>query len=90
MILKLEEKKEQNFSMFKTLKAHVLPLTNCCFNKNGDKYQFRYLDLSLGATIGHVRYGILKQATSSINLKGTRMQYTLWRSTYLMGRLSET
>ena len=24
--------------MFKTLKAHVLPLTNCGFNKNGDKF----------------------------------------------------
>lgn len=24
--------------MYKTLKAHVLPLTNCAFNKNGDKF----------------------------------------------------
>jgi dynein assembly factor with WDR repeat domains 1 len=22
----------------KKLKGHVLPLTNCCFNKNGDKF----------------------------------------------------
>ena len=35
--MKLEEKKDQNFKPFKTLKAHVLPLTNCSFNKNGDK-----------------------------------------------------
>ena len=24
--------------MVKKLKGHVLPLTNCCFNKNGDKF----------------------------------------------------
>ena len=24
--------------LFKTLKTHLLPLTNCAFNKNGDKY----------------------------------------------------
>lgn len=36
--MKLEEKKEQDFKLFKTLKAHVLPLTNCAFNKNGDKF----------------------------------------------------
>lgn len=38
LILKIEEKKEQDFKLFKTLKAHVLPLTNCSFNKNGDKF----------------------------------------------------
>jgi dynein assembly factor with WDR repeat domains 1 len=35
---KLSENREQKFSLFKVLKAHVLPLTNCCFNKNGDKF----------------------------------------------------
>lgn len=24
--------------LVKKLKGHVLPLTNCCFNKNGDKF----------------------------------------------------
>lgn len=38
LILKIEEKKVQEFKLFKTLKAHVLPLTNCAFNKNGDKF----------------------------------------------------
>ena len=34
----MESKKNQNFSLYKTLKAHILPLTNCAFNKNGDKF----------------------------------------------------
>ena len=32
------EKKSQKFGHFKTLKCHDLPLTNCSFNKNGDKF----------------------------------------------------
>jgi hypothetical protein len=37
----------------------MLPLTNCAFNKNGDKY-FRslFLDLSQEVMIVHVKYGI--------------------------------
>lgn len=38
LIEKIESKKSQRFELFKTLKAHILPLTNCAFNKNGDKY----------------------------------------------------
>lgn len=38
LIEKLEANQEQNFACFKTLKAHILPLTNCAFNKNGDKF----------------------------------------------------
>jgi len=38
LIDKLESKKNQHFKLYKTLKAHVLPLTNCAFNKNGDKF----------------------------------------------------
>jgi len=38
LIKKISEKQTQNFELFKTLKGHVLPLTNCSFNKNGDKY----------------------------------------------------
>jgi len=42
LILKLMEKlqtnKNQRFELFKTLKAHILPLTNCAFNKSGDKF----------------------------------------------------
>ena len=38
LIDKVESNKVQNFDMFKTLKAHVLPLTNCAFNKGGDKF----------------------------------------------------
>lgn len=29
---------DQSFGLFKTLKAHQLPLTNCAFNKNGSKF----------------------------------------------------
>ena len=38
LIEKIESKKNQNFKLFKTLKTHLLPLTNCAFNKNGNKY----------------------------------------------------
>lgn len=38
LIEKIESKKSQRFELFKTLKAHILPLTNCAFNKNGDKF----------------------------------------------------
>ena len=32
------EKKNQEFVHFRTLSCHELPLTNCAFNKSGDKY----------------------------------------------------
>ncbi len=38
LIKKLESKKAQDFTLFKTLRAHVMPLTNCAFNKSGDKF----------------------------------------------------
>lgn len=38
LLQKLNTKQEQNFKLFKVLKAHVLPLTNCAFNKAGDKF----------------------------------------------------
>jgi dynein assembly factor with WDR repeat domains 1 len=38
LIKKLESKKSQDFGLFKTLRAHVMPLTNCAFNKSGDKF----------------------------------------------------
>ena len=28
----------QNFYLFKILRAHILPLTNCAFNKSGDRF----------------------------------------------------
>lgn len=28
----------RDYSLFKVLRAHVLPLTNCAFNKQGDKF----------------------------------------------------
>lgn len=38
LIEKLNSNQEQHFECFKVLKAHLLPLTNCAFNKNGDKF----------------------------------------------------
>jgi len=43
LITKLLERKKadrvaDDFYLFQTLHAHVLPLTNCAFNKNGDKF----------------------------------------------------
>ena len=37
--------KDQKFSYFKELKAHLLPLTNCAFNKSGDKLVANYYDM---------------------------------------------
>ena len=42
LIYKLLEKQQQppggSFSLFKVLRAHILPLTNCAFNKSGDRF----------------------------------------------------
>jgi dynein assembly factor with WDR repeat domains 1 len=38
LIDKLEENAEQSFYLFKILRAHILPLTNCAFNKSGDRF----------------------------------------------------
>lgn len=38
LIKKQLENEDQRFSCFKTLRAHLLPLTNCAFNKAGDKF----------------------------------------------------
>ena len=38
LIEKLKLNAEDNaFYLYKTLKAHMLPLTNCAFNKSGDR-----------------------------------------------------
>lgn len=38
LIEKQMENQEQKFLLFKVLRAHLLPLTNCAFNKSGDKF----------------------------------------------------
>jgi dynein assembly factor with WDR repeat domains 1 len=38
LVGKLEEHGSADFTLSKILRAHVLPLTNCAFNKNGDKF----------------------------------------------------
>jgi dynein assembly factor with WDR repeat domains 1 len=38
LIEKQQENQEQKFALFKVLRAHLLPLTNCAFNKSGDKF----------------------------------------------------
>ena len=38
LIEKLEANETQDFYLFKILRAHILPLTNCAFNKSGDKF----------------------------------------------------
>ncbi len=88
LILKLEEKKNQNFQLFKTLKAHVLPLTNCSFNKNGDKYPRSDPDSSPAAMIGPARSGIQKPAIYSTNWRDTKTQSTLSPSTCPSGTIS--
>ncbi|KAL7678697.1 putative WD40/YVTN repeat-like-containing domain superfamily, coatomer beta' subunit (COPB2) [Plasmopara halstedii] len=38
LIEKLEVNDSNDFYLFKILRAHILPLTNCAFNKSGDKF----------------------------------------------------
>lgn len=38
LIEKLESNEDTSFYLFKILRAHILPLTNCAFNKSGDKF----------------------------------------------------
>ena len=35
---KLDSNESNDFFLFKILRAHILPLTNCAFNKSGDKF----------------------------------------------------
>lgn len=87
LIEKIESKKDQNFTLSKTLKAHVQPLTNCAFNKNGDRLFPASSDSNLSTfpltalpltgssrvrTIERARSGTLRQEISCILLKATR------------------
>merc|ERR1711988_1838729 len=38
LIEKLETNESNDFFLFKILRAHILPLTNCAFNKSGSKF----------------------------------------------------
>ena len=38
LIEKQLENQMQKFTLFKVLRAHLLPLTNCAFNKAGDRF----------------------------------------------------
>lgn len=38
LIDKLDDKDDQRFSLHKILRAHILPLTNCAFNKSGNRF----------------------------------------------------
>ena len=38
MIQVTSQKQNNKFNLIKTLHCHELPLTNCAFNKNGDKF----------------------------------------------------
>ena len=38
LIEKQLENQEQRFGLFKVLRAHLLPLTNCAFNKSGSRF----------------------------------------------------
>ena len=38
LIERTECRDDQRFALFKCLPAHILPLTNCAFNKSGDKF----------------------------------------------------
>ena len=37
LVERLETVEESEFEVFRVLQAHILPLTNCAFNKSGDR-----------------------------------------------------
>jgi dynein assembly factor with WDR repeat domains 1 len=38
LVDKTETREDQRYALFKASAAHILPLTNCAFNKSGDKF----------------------------------------------------
>jgi len=38
MFVHVSREQISDFYLFKILRAHILPLTNCAFNKSGDKF----------------------------------------------------
>ncbi len=44
LIEKLKMDDTNEFYLFKILRAHILPLTNCAFNKSGDQFITRSYD----------------------------------------------
>lgn len=38
LVEKIEQNESSDFYLSKILRAHILPLTNCAFNKSGDKF----------------------------------------------------
>ena len=38
LVTKLECRHNSDYYLFKILRAHILPLTNCAFNKQGDRF----------------------------------------------------
>ena len=38
MFVHVSRGQSSDFYLFKILRAHILPLTNCAFNKSGDKF----------------------------------------------------
>ena len=64
----------------------MLPLTNCAFNKNGDKYLLNIsLDSSQVAMIELVKYGTLLQEKKQYLWKDIRMQYIVQHLTIPLG-----
>ena len=55
LIDKLEENADQSFYLFKILRAHILPLTNCAFNKSGDRFITGSYDRTVSAPPAHSR-----------------------------------
>ena len=54
LIEKLESNESSDFFLFKILRAHILPLTNCAFNKSGDKFiTGRLVHRPLNTPFGH-------------------------------------
>ena len=92
ILLELKEKamsiEHSRFRPFRTLEAHVLPLTNCAFNKSGDRYVVfiitHYLASLQVAMIGHVGYGIQTQEESYYLFKGIKTLFMQSLSTILL------
>ena len=58
LIEKQESQENQSFYLFKILRAHILPLTNCAFNKSGDRFITGSYDRTCKVIVGGAGVGV--------------------------------
>lgn len=65
----------------------MLPLTNCSFNKNGDRYVKIYIDLLLEVMTERVKYGTQNLEICCIHWRAIKMQSIQWLLMFHLGKI---